>query len=476
MMKKTLSFPFNFMIGAAAISLLAASFPHSTLLNAATEEIAVDFRTLAKNAIPGVVSVQVTGKKSSPFGARGNDLGDSDLFGDDFWKFFSIPRREGQQSPLVGQASGFLVSADGYILTNSHVVNGADKITVQLNDGREFSAKLAGEDPNSDVALIKIDGKDLPFLKLSDSDTLEVGEWVAAIGNPLGLQATLTHGVVSAKGRNNLDISRFEDYIQTDAAIYKGNSGGPLLNLKGEVVGINTAIATNSTAGYLGIGFAIPSNIARHVMENVLADGKVSRGFIGVTMQSIDQNLANAFGLLKAEGALVTTIQKGSPADKAGIRVEDIIIKADSRTIDSPAALRNSIYMMKPGAKTVLTVIRNGQTLQIPLEIAAFEESAAIATGKPNNLGVEVETLTPETAQKLGYGNDSGVIISKINPGSVAAFAGLKKGALIIAVNRKAVENPQQFEAVLSEAAKDKPVLLQIKQGGQMVYISLKTE
>lgn len=442
------------------------------------KEIAVDFRAIAKQAVPAVVSIKVQTKKKHSLFEDGQGEDPFDFFGNDLWGFFNLPKKDRTRSqPLVGQASGVLVSPDGYILTNSHVVRDMDVINIQLYDGREFTAKVLGDDANSDIALIKIDAKDLPFLKLGNSDKLEVGEWVAAIGNPLGLQATLTVGVVSAKGRNNLDIVKLEDFIQTDAAIYRGNSGGALVTLNGEVMGINTAIATNSTAGYMGIGFAIPSNIARHVMEEVLSNGKVMRGFLGVNLQSMDYNLAQAFGLKKVQGAIVTSVVKGSPAEKAGLRPEDIILDYDNHPIENAASLRNAVYMMKPGSRIILNVLRQGQMIQIPLDVGNYSEADHLtSTSQKNRLDIEVETLTPDLANSLGYTSDTGVVITKVHSNGVAALAGLKKGSLILSVNRKKVENVEQFNTALKDNPKDRPILLQIKQGDQYLFVSINID
>jgi serine protease Do len=346
-------------------------------------------------------------------------------------------------------------------------------INVQLHDGREFTAKILGEDQNSDLALIKIEATNLPYLTLGNSDHLEVGQWVAAIGNPFGLQATLTVGVVSAKGRNNLDIARYEDFIQTDASINRGNSGGPLLTLNGEIAGINTAIATTGYSGYMGIGFAIPSNMAKHVMDEILADGKVSRGFLGVSLQSIDYNLAQSFGLDKIEGALVTNVMKNSPADKAGIQVEDIILKIDGRSIESAAHLRNTIYRMKPGTKVKLTVLRKEKQIDISLDIGSFKEESMVAsvTSQTNSLGIEVANIPTEMKT-----DEQGVVITKVNPNSVASFAGIKKGAIILGVNRQKIENVNQFNEALKNSSNNKPILLQLKQGESYLFVSLRSE
>lgn len=437
------------------------------------KEIIVDFRDIAKKAIPGVVSIRVKGKATSS-SLHGLDSDDPlDLFGNRFFNYFNIPRQEKKQT-VAGQASGVIVSSDGYILTNNHVVEDMDSIIVQLNDGREFQAKVLGQDPNSDLAVIKVEANDLPYLTFGNSDELEVGQWVAAVGNPLGLSATLTKGVVSGQRRNNLGIVPYEDFIQTDASINSGNSGGPLLSLDNKVVGINTAIATNGSSGNMGIGFAIPSNMAKYVLNEIKEHGKVTRGFLGVVLQSIDYNLAQAFDLKKIEGALVTGVKRGSPGDKAGIKEEDIIVKMNDRPIENAAILRNSVYMIHPGTKINLTVLRDGKILQIPLVVGEYTEEVPVAKQmEKNKLGFEVETMTQEQAQALGY-NDKGVIITEVSPGSVAALAGLKKGALIVSVNRNKVETVEQFYAALKNTTKGRPALFQVKQGDQNIYISLQ--
>lgn len=442
--------------------------------NLPAKETVADFRGVAKKAIPAVVSIKVQSqKKGQLFG----DENQTEDFFDFFGNYFGLPRRNTQFQPFVGQASGVIVSPQGYILTNSHVVHGMDNITVQLNDGREFNAKVLGEDPNSDLAVIKIDAKELPYLSLGNSDDLEVGQWIAAIGNPFGLQATLTVGVVSGKSRNNLDIARYEDFIQTDAAINRGNSGGPLMTLNGEVVGINTAIATTTSSGYLGIGFAVPSNAARHVMDEILADGKISRGFLGIGLQSIDYNLAKAFGLKKVEGALITNVTKNSAAEKAGLQAEDIILSYNDRPIENAANLRNAVYMMKPGTKLNLSILRKDQLINVPIIVGEYRENADIvASAQKEKLGIEVGNLTPELAQTMGYTQDQGVIITKINPNSVAAMAGLKKGSLILSVNRQKISNIDEYNQAIAKAEKDAPLLLQVKQGSAYLFLSLQQQ
>lgn len=448
------------------------------------KQTAMDFTKAAKNAIPAVVSIKVkfNSKQSgfflNPWGSSEDDF--SSPFGGDFFKhFFKIPK--GENSEETGQASGFIVSADGYILTNSHVVKEANSISVILNDGREFSGTVVGQDPNTDVALIKIDAKDLSYLILENSDNLEVGQWAIAVGNPLGLQASLTVGVISAKGRNDLDLARIEDFIQTDAAINRGNSGGPLLDINGKVIGMNTAIVTNmGTGGYMGIGFAIPSNILRHVMEELLATGKVSRGFLGVMLQQMDQNLAKAFNLDKAEGALVTEVNKDSPAEKSGLKQGDIVLKYNKIPIVHVATLRNAVALMKPGERITLTVLRDGKTIEIPIEIGNFPGETSASTeietmeAKENIYGFSVQELTAEIANAIGLnGSEKGVVITKVNSGTPAAWAGLKKGTLILGINQIKISSMADYNQAMEATEKGKPLLLLVKQGEATRFVSL---
>lgn len=443
------------------------------------KEIVADFRGVAKKAIPAVVSIKVQSKKrpSSLAGNHGQE-DPLDLFSEaDLWDFFGIPQRESRSKSFEGQASGVIVSPKGYILTNSHVVHGMDNITVQLHDGREFQAKVLGDDTNSELALIQIEAGNLPYLTLGNSNDLEVGQWVAAIGNPFGLQATLTVGVVSAKSRNNLDIARQEDFIQTDAAINQGNSGGPLVTLNGEVIGINTAIATTSASGYIGIGFAIPSNMAKDFMDEILSNGKISRGFLGVSLQSIDNNLAKAFGLTKIEGALVTNVSKNSAAEKAGLKVEDVILRINDRKIENAGTLRNEVYMLKPGSTVTLSVWRKDQLIQIPVTVGEFPNHNAIAANPKvapkNSLGIEVANITGGSQQNAPS-DEQGVIVTRVDPSSIAAMTGLKKGAYILAVNRQKVSSVDEFNAILAQTKIHQPVLLQIKQGDAYIFLSLQ--
>jgi serine protease Do len=465
-----------FLIAAAA--LLLPSFDNISPSESSRNipSAPVDFRSVAKKAIPAVVSIKVKLNQAK------KSLWDSDSSSEDeeleqLWRrFFGVggsKRRQAetspQKQPFSGLASGFIVSADGYILTNSHVVESASEVAVTLEDGRDFTAKVIGFDTNIDIALLKIDADNLPHLSLGNSDALEVGEWVAAIGNPLGLQASLTVGVVSATGRNNLDITRVEDFIQTDASINRGNSGGPLLDLQGEVMGINTAIVTNmANGGYMGIGFAIPSNMAKHVMEELRATGRVTRGFVGFLLQPIDRNLAQSFNLPNTHGALVSEVTKGSPAEAAGIKSGDIVTKFNGKAILNIASLRNAISLMTPSSKGELTILRNGETLDLPVEIAEFPGTGKKGAAQYEKLGFEVENSSGS--------DEEGIIDSKVAPNSIASWAGLKAGAQIVEVNQKKIASVHAFQKELADTPEGRPILLLVKQGGLTRFISLRVE
>jgi serine protease Do len=370
-----------------------------------------------------------------------------------------------------------VISADGFVLTNNHVVQDAEEITAVFSDGRELTAKVIGTDPNTDVALLKVEAQNLDFLTLGDSDHLEIGELVMAIGSPLRFQSTITVGVVSAKGRAGLGIVPIENFIQTDAAINMGNSGGCLISLAdGEVIGMNTAIASN-TGGYMGIGFAIPSNLIKYVMEELRTKGRVIRGYIGVNLQPIDSNLAEAFTLDKNVGALVAEVVKDSPADKSGLKSGDVIVKINGQTVENPATLRSSISVIKPGEKIALSVIRNKEIKEITIVVGTHPESELDAGEIQNKLGLLLQDLTPETAQQLGYeATDHGVLIKYVDPNSAAQEAGLRRGQLILSVNQKPVSTTEEFYRIAKEDPKLRRILLQVKSGQMVRYVTIDLE
>lgn len=458
------------------LSLVYVTSPITSIAANEFKATSSDFTVAAKKAIPAVVSIKAH-LKDKRYVDEGSDTGDSQFFNDDFWnRFFGVPYdKKVPNTPQIGQGSGFIVSSDGYILTNDHITHDAAKLLVTLNDGREFPAKIIGQDPNTDVSVIKIDAKDLPFLKLGNSSDIEVGQWAIAVGNPLGLQATLTVGVISAKDRSNLGLAPYEDYIQTDAAINLGNSGGPLLNMEGDVIGINSAIATK-TGGYMGIGFAIPSNIAKHVMEQLIEDGTVTRGYLGVVLQNIDSDLAAAFNLDKIQGALVAEVAKESSAEKSGLKQGDIILKYNGKPVESITLFRNAVAMMKPGTPLVLSIKRDHQYLDIKIDVGTLAESHAALTqedSKANKLGIQVEELKSEGGQNP---SQKGVVVVKIEAGSLASWAGIRKGSIIISVNQEEVSKPDQFYKAINNTPAGKPILLLIRQGTTTRFVSLKAE
>ncbi len=444
------------------------------------KELSKAFTTVAKDSIPAVVFIKVesAGDLSDYFNQNPSYQDPFDLFQDDFFnRFFgSAPRNRDRKPPVRrSQGSGFFITADGYIMTNYHVVKDATKITVDLNPPyeKQLDATLVGGDPQTDIAILKVEGTNFPSLPFGNSDEIEVGEWVIAVGNPFQLQASVTVGVVSAKGRNDLQITDLEDFIQTDAAINPGNSGGPLLNLDGEVIGMNTAILSPS-GGYMGIGFAIPSTILKNVETQLIANGEVSRGSIGVMLQPIDQDLAEGLKLDKPEGALIAQVKKGSSADKAGLKQGDIIIKLNGIAVKSMNALRNEIMLMPPNTTIQLTINRQGKILTVPVTIGDNQNhDQASSTVAVKKLGIEVETLTPEIAKQSGYADESGVIIKKVHSNSVAQAAGIRTGWVIMAINHKKVSNIEEFNKMI-ESAEGTRVLLLINAKGSVRFFSLK--
>jgi len=422
------------------------------------------FTSVAKKALPAVVSVQSETIVSQGPGYEHRSPGYDEFFDRFFGRKF---RGQLEERKRVGQGSGFIISKDGYILTNNHVVENADSIKVVLNDGRQFNAKTIGTDPKSDVAVIKIEGDDLPVIELGDSDALEIGEWVIAIGNPFGLSETVIAGIVSAKGRHvGITEGGYEDFIQTDAAINPGNSGGPLLNLDGKAIGINSAIFSQS-GGYMGIGFAIPINMATAIKDQLVSSGKVTRGYLGIAMNpgGVTQELAETFGLEKNGGVLISEVVKDSPAEKAGLKLGDIILKIDGKSVEGNIHLRNTIALRSPGTKVKLTVFRDGKEKTITAKVGSLSESefAAEATGVSKKLGLRVETLTREYADQFGYELGEGVIVTKVENGSIASRGGITPGMLIITIDRREVNNVSDFNDILENADKKKKALFLIR-------------
>jgi serine protease Do len=471
------------------LTITAFLFTSAHLATAADVDFRKGFSGVAKTARPAVVFIQV--EKQVPVG--GGQLffnNPYDLFDEGILERFGMPRGYNRRQPpqrrqpqqmfkQVGQGSGFLISKDGYILTNTHVVGDVDKITVRLMDGREFLAKRIGADTKTEVALIKIEGTDLPTLSMGDPSKLEIGEWVVAIGNPFGLKETLTVGVVSAKGRNNMGITDYEDFIQTDAAINPGNSGGPLLNIDGEVIGINTAIFSQS-GGYMGIGFAVPIDMAMQVKEQLLAHGKVTRGYIGIYMnpEELNEQMAQSFGYKEKSGVLIADVQKDGPADKAGLLSGDIIVELNGKKVKDQVAFRRTIAAFAPKEKVKLLIFREGktQTLNVTVEeLPDGEGPAGIVEPKADSLekyGLQIENITPDIAKQLGLDTEEGVVVSEVGQGTPAAEAGLQPGMLILELNRKKVSNTRQFMAELKKAGQ--VILLRVKSQRGTSFVTLK--
>ncbi len=442
------------------------------------------FVNVVKKAKPAVVHIRV--EKTTTMGQhRGQEY--EEIFKHPFFEQFFGPyyRHQQPQQPQQrehkqrGQGSGFIISKDGFILTNNHVIEGADVIKVSLSDNREFDAILIGADPQSDVALLKIEApKNLPVVVLGDSDALEVGEWVIAIGNPFGLSQTVTVGVVSAKGRSSVGINQYENFIQTDAAINPGNSGGPLINVRGEVVGINTALFSK-TGGYMGIGFAIPVNMAKSIENQLQKQGKVTRGWLGVAIQDVDKELAESFGLKQAGGILINEVQEDSPASKAGLKQGDVIVRLNDTVLEDVSELRNKIALIIPNTRVTLHIIRNGKEQQIKVIIGEqpsdFGKKGFSSKEKNSleNFGLSLQDLTRELAERLGYAENSGIVISDVQPGSPAAEGGLKPGYLIEEVNRNRVGNLQELHDVLKKASQSKRILLRVRAADHSRYVVL---
>ena len=446
------------------------------------------FSTVAKNASPAVVFIQVEKTiQQQPADQLFPPFSQGSPFENDFFRrFFGVPqsgqpdqfRQAPKEQLVVGQGSGFIISKDGYILTNNHVVGDADKVTVKLQDGREFDAKTIGTDPHSDVAVIKIADKNLPVLPLGDSDAIEVGEWVVAIGNPFGLSHTLTAGIVSAKGRSSIGIADYENFIQTDAAINPGNSGGPLINLDGMAIGMNTAIFSHS-GGYMGIGFAIPINMAKTIKDQLIQTGSVTRGYIGIVMQDLTLELAKSFGLEDHQGILVSQVVEDSPAEKAELKQGDVIVEFAGKPVDEIGSFRNLVALKTPGSKEKIIVLRNGKPNNLSITIGKLPDNELAVDGKSHNinkLGLTVQTLTPELALQFGIQGEKGVVVTQVTPGSAAATDGINPGAVILEVNRKPVSNTDEFKRVVNQALEKGVVVLLIKDGQYSRYVAFKAE
>ena len=434
-------------------------------------QIVPDFASLARKIGPMVVNVSTIEMRRAGENMPGSE--DDPL--NQFWRRFFGGRMPQGPQRQSGLGSGFIIDRDGTILTNDHVVEGAEKIAVTLSDGQKFTAKVLGKDQKTDIAIIKIDaGQDLPAVTLGDSDRLEVGEWVMAIGNPFGLDHTVTAGIVSAKGRHIGD-GPYEDFIQTDASINPGNSGGPLINLRGEVVGINTAIFSQS-GGNIGIGFAIPTNLVKDLLPQLKAKGKVVRGYLGATIQKMTPDIAASMGLTQVAGALVAEVAKDGPAERAGIKTGDVIVAFDGKEIRDSSELPLQVARLAPGKKVQVKIIRDGKELTVSTTLGEFREKEVVASNETGELGLAVEKVTPEVAEELGLEQAEGVVITEVKPGSAADDAGLQKGDVIAEINRHPVRTVADFRRETANAAKDRSVLLLVRRGRGSLFLALKPQ
>ena len=439
-----------------------------------------DFADLAAHISPTVVNISTTQEmKSTPFepggpGGGGGEEGDPfhEFFGP-FERFFGPPRRPYKAKSL---GSGFIIDPGGTIITNNHVVENADEIVVKLATGKEYKAKVVGRDQKTDIALIEINGASgLPAVQLGDSEGLRVGEWVVAIGNPFGLENTVTAGIVSALSRH-INQGPYDNFIQTDAAINPGNSGGPLLNTKGEVVGINTAIFSRG-GGNIGIGFAIPINLAKEIVPQLKDKGHVTRGWLGVMIQKVTPDIAESLGLDEPKGALVADVVKDSPAEQAGIKQGDVIIDYDSKPVGDSSELPLLVARTAVGTSVKLTAIRDKERLTFSVKIAELkeEEMAQGGSGTSEDLGLTVQTLTADLAENLGLDRGlKGVVVTQVEQGGPAGEAGLRRGDVILEVNRTPVKDVDAYRKSLKAGGKGKSVLFLVRRGDNTIFLAVK--
>jgi len=440
-----------------------------------------DFARLAEKLSPAVVNISTTSQGEAPPQMGGGGGGQPDPFGKgdphEFWepfeRFFGpMPKRPFKQRSL---GSGFIINRDGVILTNNHVVENADEIIVKLANEKEYKAKVLGRDAKTDIAVIKIDdAPDLSPVTLGNSDDLRVGEWVMAIGNPFGLEHSVTAGIVSAKGRF-IGQGSYDQFIQTDAAINPGNSGGPLINLRGEVVGINSAIFSRS-GGNIGIGFAIPVNLAKDELPELEEKGKVTRGWLGVLIQKVTPEIADSLGIKEPKGALVADVMKDGPAQEAGVKVGDVIVEFDGHAVKDSTELPMLVARTPVGKSVKLKIIRDKDTQTLSVKINELKDEEVAAAGKEEgSFGLTVQPLTPDIAESLGLSNDiKGVVVSGVEPGSSAEDAGLRRGDVILEVNREQVKDLASYRKALKGAGKGKSVLFLVRRGDNTVFLALK--
>ncbi len=439
-----------------------------------------DFTELVEKQGPAVVNISTTqGGARNPLAQQLPNVPEDDPFFEFFRRFTPNPGgpREFQSQSL---GSGFIINADGYILTNAHVVQSADEITVRLTDKREFKAKVIGSDRRTDIALIKIDATGLPVVKFGDPNKLKVGEWVVAIGSPFGFDNTVTKGIVSAKGRS-LPQENFVPFIQTDVAVNPGNSGGPLFNMRGEVVGINSQIYSR-TGGFMGLSFAIPIDVANDIAQQLRTSGKITRGRIGVVIQPVTKELADGFGLPKPQGALVNSVEKGGPAEKAGIEAGDVILRFDGKPISASEDLPRIVGGTRPGSRSTVQLWRNKAARDVPVVVAELQDDPRVARGggrgqkppaaAPAVYGMALLELTD--VQRKEFKVESGVLVGEVQ--GAAARAGMRRGDIILAVNNQDVKTVEQFNQMMGQFEKGRIVAMLVRRGGNSLYVPFRLD
>jgi serine protease Do len=469
-------------IGVAAVAAAhhTGPWPAATIKEAThsgTEDTR-GYSRVVKEVVPAVVNISTSRVTKQQTGMQGQPQLDPffrQFFGDEGPGRFNAPKERREKS----LGSGVIVSPEGYVLTNNHVIDHATEITVTLRDKREMKAELVGTDPRTDIALLKIEGSHFPYVTLGDSSKVNVGDVALAIGNPFGVGQTVTMGIVSAMGRANLGIEEVEDFIQTDAPINPGNSGGALIDDEGHLIGINTAILSGNSGGNQGIGFAVPVNLAHHVMDQLLKNGKVERAYLGILPQDVTPAIAKAFGVKEARGALVGEITANSPAAQSDLKQGDVIVAVNGKPVDDANQLRLEIGLLSPGSTVNLSILRSGSSQQVAVKMGSFpskEERASIEKDGTNNTldGVSVQSLTPETAREMKLDPETkGVVVADIDPSSHAADAGLREGDVIQQVNRQPVKNVQDFNRAMGSAKKDDPTLLLVNREGNTLFVAV---
>jgi serine protease Do len=465
---------------AATTGHLPFTGPHPTVKVVSRSEAAAGrgYSSVVKKVLPAVVNIsssKVT-KNEAMNNSQNLDPFFRQFFGEDFGRRFNVPKERREKA----LGSGVIISPEGYILTNNHVVDHATDVTVTLHDKREMKASVVGTDPRTDIAVLKINGSNFPYAILGDSSKVEVGDIMLAMGNPFGIGQTVTMGIVSATGRSGMGIEEVEDFIQTDAPINPGNSGGALTDDEGHLVGINTAILSGNSGGNQGIGFAVPINMARHVMDQLIEHGKVERAYLGILPQDVTPAMAKAFGVSEAQGALVGDITPDGPASHSDLKKGDIILAINGQPIANANQLRLQIGMMAPNANVKLKVLRDGKTHEVAVQLREFPNKAERASLNKSEApdsaleGVTVENVTPEMAHELKLSPATkGVVVDEVSPASRAAEAGLKPGDVIQEANHRSVKNVSDFRSAVNAKSKDDPILLLVNREGSTIFLTV---